>query len=83
MPPEFHFIRPYWLIMVIPLIILVWILAKRNLINEHWESVCDSALLPYILVGRTGAKKYTHISLFVRIFVNDLCPRWTKLGTLT
>ncbi|MAS81967.1 MAG: hypothetical protein CMF45_04700 [Legionellales bacterium] len=83
MPPEFHFIRPYWLIMVIPLIILVWILAKRNMINEHWESVCDSALLPYILVGRTGAKKYTHISLFgfvALLMIFALAgPSWERL----
>ncbi len=56
---EFHFIRPYWFIALIPVILLVWMLAKRHLINKHWESVCDPALLPYILVGRTGAKKYT------------------------
>jgi Ca-activated chloride channel family protein len=83
MAPEFHFIRPYWLIMLIPLIILMWMLAKRNLINEHWESVCDSALLPYILVGRTGAKKYTNISLFgfvALLMIFALAgPSWERL----
>jgi Ca-activated chloride channel homolog len=80
---EFHFIRPYWFIALIPLIILVWMLAKRHLVNKHWESVCDPALLPYILVGRTGAKKYTNISLFG--FVSLLMvfalagPSWERL----
>lgn len=80
---EFHFIRPYWFIALIPLIILVWTLAKRHLVNKHWESVCDPALLPYILVGRTGAKKYTNISLFG--FVSLLMvfalagPSWERL----
>lgn len=83
MMSEFHFIRPYWFIALIPLIILVWTLAKRHLINKHWESVCDPALLPYILVGRTGAKKYTNISLFG--FVSLLMvfalagPSWERL----
>jgi len=83
MMSEFHFIRPYWFIALIPLIILVWMLAKRHLINKHWESVCDPALLPYILVGRTGAKKYTNISLFG--FVSLLMifalagPSWERL----
>tara|TARA_R110002072_G_scaffold74374_5_gene176311 strand:- start:10361 stop:12172 length:1812 start_codon:yes stop_codon:yes gene_type:complete len=80
---EFHFIRPYWFIALIPLVILLWMLAKRHLINKHWESVCDPALLPYILVGRTGAKKYTNISLFgfvslVMIFALA-GPSWERL----
>ncbi|MFT5396743.1 MAG: Ca-activated chloride channel family protein [Gammaproteobacteria bacterium] len=83
MMSEFHFIRPYWFIALIPLIILVWMLAKRHLVNKHWESVCDPALLPYILVGRTGVKKYTNISLFG--FVSLLMvfalagPSWERL----
>ncbi len=80
---EFHFIRPYWFIALIPLLFLLWMLAKRHLVNKHWESVCDPALLPYILVGRTGAKKYTNISLFG--FVSLLMvialagPSWERL----
>jgi len=80
---EFHFIRPYWFIALIPLIILVWTLAKRHLINKHWESVCDPALLPYILVGRTGAKKYTNISLFGLVSLLMVLalagPSWERL----
>lgn len=60
---EFHFLRPYWFIALIPLAALLWMLAKRHLINKHWESVCDPALLPYILVGKAGKKRYTNISL--------------------
>lgn len=80
---EFHFIRPYWFIALIPLIYLLWILAKQHLINKHWESVCDPALLPYILVGRTGTKKYTGIILFgfvsLLMIIALAGPSWERL----
>jgi Ca-activated chloride channel homolog len=80
---EFHFIRPYWFLALIPLLLLLWMLAKRHLINKHWESVCDPELLPYILVGRSGAKKYTNISLFgvvsVLMIISLAGPSWERL----
>lgn len=80
---EFHFLRPYWFIAIIPLLVLLWMLAKRHLINKHWESVCDPALLPYILVGKTGTKKYTNISLTglvcLLVVVALAGPTWERL----
>jgi Ca-activated chloride channel homolog len=80
---EFHFIRPYWLLAIIPAAFLLWMLAKRHLINKHWESVCDPELLPYILVGKTGAKKNTNIILAGVVFLLSIIalagPSWERL----
>lgn len=80
---EFHFIRPYWFLALIPLLFLLWLLAKRHLINKDWESVCDPELLPYILIGRTGAKKYTNISLIGIVSLLTILalsgPTWERL----
>lgn len=80
---EFHFIRPYWFIAVIPLLFIIWKLAKRHLMNKHWESVCDPALLPYILVGKTGSKRYAGISLFgvasMLMVIALAGPTWERL----
>ena len=80
---EFHFIRPYWFFALIPLLFLLWLLAKRHLINKDWESVCDPELLPYILVGRTGTKKYTNISLIGIVSLLTIMalsgPTWERL----
>lgn len=80
---EFHFIRPYWFLAFIPLLLLLWLLAKRHLVNKDWESVCDPALLPYILVGRTGTKKYTNISLIGIVGLLTILalsgPTWERL----
>lgn len=46
---EFHFIRPYWLLALLPYLILLVLLLKKKLHQGNWSQVCDSELLPYIL----------------------------------
>jgi Ca-activated chloride channel family protein len=46
---EFHFIRPYWLFALIPAAAIVFLLLRNKLGRGNWESVCDAALLPYLL----------------------------------
>ncbi|MEE8320761.1 MAG: VWA domain-containing protein, partial [Gammaproteobacteria bacterium] len=50
---QFHFLRPLWLLALIPLIIVIWMLAVRKLGSRSWETVCDAELLPFILIGRS------------------------------
>jgi Ca-activated chloride channel homolog len=80
---EFHFIRPYWFIAIVPVALILWKLARRHLINKHWESVCDPELLPYILVGKSGTKKVTNIvltSLVLFLMIFALAgPSWERL----
>ena len=82
---HFHFIRPYWFIAAIPVIFVLWKLAKQHLVNKQWESVCDPELLPYILVGKSGAKKYSHVilaSVVGLLAVIALAgPTWERLPT--
>ena len=80
---ELHFIRPYWFIALAPLAFLFWLLAKQHLVNKHWENLCDPELLPYILVGKTGKKRYKSISLFALVGILTVIalagPSWEKL----
>lgn len=80
---DFHFLRPYWFLALIPFIVLVWYLSKKHLINKHWETVCDPALLPYILVGKTGAKQFVPVvllSIAVVLAIIALAgPTWERL----
>jgi Ca-activated chloride channel family protein len=46
---EFHFIRPYWLLALVPAAVVVFLLLRNKLGRGNWESVCDAALLPYLL----------------------------------
>jgi Ca-activated chloride channel homolog len=80
---DFHFIRPYWFIAIIPAALILWKLAKQHLVNKHWESVCDPELLPYILVGKSGQKRYTNIiiaSVVSMLMIIALAgPTWERL----
>ncbi len=80
---EFHFIRPYWFIAILPVAFILWKLAKRHLINKHWESVCDVELLPYILVGKSGSKNKINIILTsivsLLIIIAIAGPSWERL----
>lgn len=46
---QFHFIRPYWLLAIIPFIVLVAIMLRNKLSQGNWSAVCDAELLPYLL----------------------------------
>jgi len=50
---QFQFLRPYWLFVLIPLMVLIWFMVKKKLGSRSWETVCDEALLPYVLIGHT------------------------------
>lgn len=51
----FHFLRPYWLLMLLPVFFLIIYLWRVNQIRHDWSGVCDRHLLPALLVS--GAKK--------------------------
>lgn len=48
---DFHFLRPWWLLAIFPLIGLVWTLARRRASAGDWADYCDAALLPHILIN--------------------------------
>ena len=58
---EFHFIRPYWLLALIPAIILIVILLKKKLNQGNWSEVCDAELLPFLLQNK--ASQQSRLSL--------------------
>lgn len=46
---DFHFIRPYGLLALLPYAAsLFWLLRKKRRLG-HWREVCDAELLPYLL----------------------------------
>ena len=53
---EFHFIRPYWLLALLPYIVLLVLLVRSKLSHGNWTAVCDEALLPYLLQDKVVAQ---------------------------
>lgn len=46
---DFHFIRPYWLLAVIPYLAVLALMLRNKLAQGNWSAVCDAELLPYLL----------------------------------
>ncbi|MBP1151608.1 VWA domain-containing protein [Methylocaldum sp. RMAD-M] len=51
---EFHFLRPWWLLAVLPLAAILWGLYRRRRSTGDWKGICDDALLPHVLIGGDG-----------------------------
>ena len=51
---DFHFLRPLWLLALVPAAWVVWRLWRRRLTATAWRRVVDPALLPHLLVGDQG-----------------------------
>ena len=48
----FHFIRPEWLLALFAFFWLFWRIRLMNTNKGIWQSVCDQALLPHILIDQ-------------------------------
>lgn len=50
----FHFLRPWWLLAIVPAATLLYLLARHKYRRGDWTSVCDAELLPFILQDKPG-----------------------------
>ncbi len=46
---EFHFIRPVWLLALLPYLAILVLMLRHKFGQGNWSAVCDPALLPYLL----------------------------------
>lgn len=80
---HFHLIRPYWLLALIPLALLVWLMLRQHLQSMNWKHVCDAELLPHILTSPGGARNRMPLWLAtaaaVLAIVAAAGPAWQQL----
>jgi len=83
MNTAFHFIRPYWLIALIPCFIFIYLILKHKLQRGNWTHVCDEALLPYLLQQKpTTQKKGGVICTSIAAILTIIAlagPTWERL----
>jgi len=82
MMDEFFFHRPWWLLAILPLIVLVFWLKKRQSRQSNWEKHIDAHLLPHILTVNGGGRKknslpFLAFSWLLMVFVLA-GPNWKK-----
>lgn len=57
--PNFHFLRPLWLLLLVPAPILLWLLKRRTELAGAWQKVIDPKLQSAMLEQNNTAKKQT------------------------
>jgi Ca-activated chloride channel family protein len=54
---QFHLLRPYWLLALVPLAALVWQILKSKYASSSWQTVVDPELLPHLLVSQGQTRR--------------------------
>jgi Ca-activated chloride channel family protein len=80
---DFHFLRPYWLLTLIPLAVFLYAYYRRQLRQGVWSEVCDSQLLEWLLVDKPGKRHSYTLSWMIlggTLAVLSLAgPSWERL----
>lgn len=66
---EFHLLRPYWLLAIFPVLLLLLVHRKKAGEEERFKSVVDSHLLEFLVVGQSRKERLRpQVVLFVLLF---------------
>ena len=57
---QFHFLRPWWLLALVPHVAITWLLIRGRYDSGNWRTVIDPRLLPHVL---SDSKRKTHASI--------------------
>lgn len=80
---DFHFLRPWWFLIIFPLLGLILVLWQQKPKLHAWSEVCDPHLLNHLLKKngqgqRMGSLLYLFLSIFFMMF-SIAGPAWYKL----
>lgn len=80
---DFHFLRPWWLLTILPLLGLLWFLWRQSPRLEAWAAVCDGHLLKHLVQSKGQGRRHLALS---SLFISILCmiisisgPTWSRL----
>lgn len=84
---ELHFLRPWWLLMIIPLLGLMVLLWRHTPKLQGWSEICDSHLLEHLIQNKGGKKQVSSLVLLVLSLLFMILalagPAWHKLPVAT
>ena len=79
---NFHFLRPWWLLSLIPAASLWWLLFRRQDVRTAWRALIAPHLLDHLLVGGRQRKRVRPIHLLLLVWVlmgiSLAGPSWQK-----
>ena len=65
---NFHFLRPLWLLALVPALMLLTALWRLNSNVTAWDRAIDKELLPYLLDRSKNASKRTPLILLLIVW---------------
>lgn len=79
---DFHFIRPFWLLSFIPLLLVWWGLVRRRDQVRRWQTMIEPHLLKHLLVGEQRKNLLRPINLLLILWLMTVIalagPTWQK-----
>ena len=79
---DFHFIRPFWLLSLIPLLLVWWGLVRRRDQVRRWQTMIEPHLLKHLLVGEQRKNLLRPINLLLILWLMTVIalagPTWQK-----
>jgi Ca-activated chloride channel family protein len=82
-PQNFHFLRPLWLLALIPAVMLFLAIRHSRTRASRWDNAIDTSLLPYLLDGEPGKRHrwplLILLSAWLLTSLNLAGPVWKKL----
>lgn len=79
---DFHFLRPWWLLAIVPIAIVGWVLLRKSDARRPWQGIIAPHLLNHLLVGENERKRTAPlILLLVAWLVGTLAlagPAWQR-----
>ncbi len=80
---EFHFLRPLWLLGLIPSVVFLLALWRINASVTAWDKAIDQSLLPFLLDSSKSAAQRTPLMLLTAAWILSVIalagPVWEKL----
>lgn len=80
---DFHFLRPWWLLLIIPLLIMGFILWRQTPRLHAWNEICDRHLLDHLLQKKGTRHRMTAL-IFILLsvlfaIISTAGPTWYQL----
>jgi|WetSurSiteA1Bulk_404760.scaffolds.fasta_scaffold00044_4 Ca-activated chloride channel homolog len=80
---EFHFIRPYWLLAILPTLVITFLLWRNKLSRGNWAACCDAELLLFLLqekaANHSRAWLITGVIATLLVIVALAGPTWQRM----
>ena len=78
-----HFLRPWWLLALLPVPLIVWLMLRSTAGDAAWSRVCDARLLSHLLVDTSAKVRRWPIAALAAAWIATSLglagPTWERL----